>query len=98
MYAGVNYCMKRPASVAGWLALFFLPVLCSIFSVSFIRDASIILLVQHRDFSLIRCHRASKASHEAGRASKPTVSIGYPITLLQCVDICARGGGRAGPG
>ena len=34
---------------------------------------------QHRDFSFICCHRTSKAPHEAGRASKPTPRIGYPI-------------------
>ena len=39
-------------------------------------------MINTRDFSFIRCHRASKAPHEAGRASKPTPSIGYPITLL----------------
>ena len=34
-------------------------------------------------FSFIHCHRAYKAPNEAGRASKPTPSISYPITLLE---------------
>ena len=32
-------------------------------------------------FSFIHCHRAYKAPNEAGRASKPTPSIGYAIPL-----------------
>ena len=32
-----------------------------------------------RDFLCIRCLRASKTPHEAGRANKPTPSIGYPL-------------------
>ena len=37
-------------------------------------------MINTRDISFIRCHRASKAPHEAGRASKLAPSIGYPIT------------------
>ena len=39
-------------------------------------------MINTRDFPFTCCHRASKAPHEAGRASKPTPSIGYPISWL----------------
>ena len=40
---------------------------------------------QYRYFSFIHCDRASKAPHEAGRASKPTPTTGYPISRVSIV-------------
>ena len=40
---------------------------------------------QYRYFSFIHCDRASKALHEAGRASKPTPTTGYPISRVSIV-------------